>query len=473
MTTPVPGRSRRLRSPLLRGAVVGACALVLGPLAAAQENQSQPDASATSDEDADGDWQLRFNAIEEVRLRAALAPDEVDEDGRLYLSSGLIDPSGRFDGDLALGLWGDFNGVPAADAATGFAEVHDVRNPPVWFDVYALSAGYNTGTWLTELRAGRQTIDRGTPIAIDGASVRIRPWERVLELFAFGGRSVHYFELNEGLFEDWVGSVGAEVRPLPDVKLQLDYRLLREDAASAASIVNNSYGIAGWYRLGDWVQARAYLRGVDLTLSQVGGALRVVWPGQDLGAEFSVHAQPMELRELNELDDPYFAILGASQPYLRWRATVFKGFATDFGTYGVQLGGTGRHLLAGSEGPFNRNFGRLFAQATASDIVVKGPFVNLVLERDSDRFDLGGHGVWSVGGAAGYQARWLRGELGSSYDQYKYTYFHSVDELQDVRTFYGELSVRPKDFLTVRARYQFERFAWDVHTLWFSLAQAY
>ncbi|MBN2358475.1 MAG: hypothetical protein JXR83_03420, partial [Deltaproteobacteria bacterium] len=138
-----------------------------------------------------------------------------------------------------------------------------------------------------------------------------------------------------------------------------------------------------------------------------------------------------------------------------------------------QLGGSGRHLLAGIEGPFNRNFGRLFVQATATDIAVRGPFANLTLGRDSDRFDLAGHGVWSVGGSAGYEAGWLRGEVGSSYDQYKYTYYHTVDEIEDVRTFYGELRVRPRGYLSVRARYQFERFAWDVHTLWFSLAQAY
>ena len=418
-------------------------------------------------------WRLELRADEELRSRVSLEPDESDVDARLYLGASAATPDEAFSGDLALGLWWDIDGLPDTGTPTGLSQVRQLDEPPLWFDVYALSAAYQSRGLLRAARVGRLSIDRGLPLLLDGASVELAPIARYLELFVYGGRSVHFFELDAGLFEDWVASVGVASRPLRDLRLELDYRFQWESTERIEGMIDHGYGLGAWYRLDDWARLRAYLRGIDDALAFAGGALQVQWPSQELGAELRVHAQTTELRELNELDNPFFLTLGPSRPYLRWKADAWKAFSSAFGTYSLHLGGDGRHLVDGGESPFNRDFGRLYAMAQAVDIVVDGPFAMLVLARHGERFDFAGHGVWAVTGSAGYQARAWRVEAGSAYDSYKYTYYQSVDELQDVLTLFADAQVRPFDLLSVRVRYAYERFAWDVHTLTFGLSQVF
>ncbi|MFH1811423.1 MAG: hypothetical protein ABIJ09_21965 [Pseudomonadota bacterium] len=443
------------------------------PEAGAESSAAEPAATASAEIDSGPGWQLRFFADEEARVRVAIAPDETDIDGRLYLDASVADPEDHFGGAAALGLWADFDGVNHPANPSGFTEIHEPRSLPAWVDVYSLHARYQSHDMVRQVRAGRLVVQHGLPLTVDGAHVALAPLGPMLEIFAFGGRSVHFFEVSQDLFEDWIASVGVASEPLHGLKLELDYAFHVEDTENEQGLQEHSYGLTGWYRLDDWLGVRGYVRGLDAELSHVGGAVRGRWAEQDLGAELSVQAQTVELGELSEVADPYFTTLGKSLPYLRWRLDLFKGFDTEVGSYALHLGSDGRHVLSDEESRFNRTFNRIYAMATATDIVIHGPFASLTLARHSVDYDFAGDGLWSVSGAAGYADRSLRAEVGSSYDMYKYTYYFSVDEIQDVRTVYAELRYKPWDFLALKARYQYELFAWDIHTVTVGVSQVF
>ncbi len=437
------------------------------------ETETETETTTVTEAEVEPGWQLDFVADEDLRVRAAIDPDEVDVDGRLYLDARVMDPGDSFGAEAALGMWSDFDGVNKPEDPTGFAEIHEPRSLPIWVDVYSLAARYQDSGLVRSARAGRLVVQHGLPVTLDGAAIELAPLGHWLELFAFGGRSVHFFEVEQELFEDWVAALGVATQPMPGLKLELDYSFHVEDTDTENGLMEHGYGLTAWYRLGGWFGARLNARGLDDRLSHLGGALRGGWPEQDLGVELSVKTQLIELHELAELADPYFATLGHSDPNLRWRLDAYKGFETELGVYALHLGGDGRQLLRGETSTFNRNFGRLYLMATAHDIVVDGPFLTLAFERHSVGWDFVGQGLWTLSGSAGYAAGDLRAELGSRYDSYKYTYYSSVDEIQDVRTVYAEARYRIFDLLSLRARYQFERFAWDVHTVRVGLAQVF
>ena len=133
----------------------------------------------------------------------------------------------------------------------------------------------------------------------------------------------------------------------------------------------------------------------------------------------------------------------------------------------------GRQLVDDDETPFNRNSGRAYVLFSAADIAVKGPFITAVFERWADGPAIDDDGLWSVGGSAGYDVERFRCEVGSNYQLYKYDYYLDVDERVHVRTVFADFKVKALDWLAVKARYEYELFDRDVHTVTIGLSQIY
>lgn len=416
--------------------------------------------------------------------------DESDHDLRLYVEGGARDAEDRFSGRLAVGLWWDLDGVPDQ----GFTTLGSMRDGHAFSpEVYSLYGEYHANAaagrraLMRLARVGRQTAEYGLPATFDGATVRMRPLAPYLELFLFGGRTVHFFESDAELFEDWVASLGAEIRPVRDVRLVLDYRLSVEDqlidaaaddegeAGIRESVQDHGYGLTGWYRPAAWARVKAYGRGLNEYFAHAGGAGRLLWDTMDLGFDFKVDAQLVTLDEVNEMLNPFYAVLGQSLPNLRWKADLFKNFETKKGDYAVHAGWAGRAVLEDATGPFNRDFGRVYLLAAATDIVVKGPFVALVADAHFTGLspDFTTEGFITAGGSAGYKNKKLKAEVGSYYQRYKYRYYQQVDEIADVRTWSGSVSYKLTHWLKAKLKYEYEQFDWDVHTVIFSLSQHY
>jgi len=460
----------------------GAAAATAAEATPADEASAPAAEPAVQSEAAAGEekWSFRVFADERYRFRASAAPDERDQDLRLYFDFGAADPSDHIGTDLAFGFWWDLDGSPSEDAVTAFASPRDSGND-VWFDVYRLSAEYHSSGVVELVRAGRQTAEHGKPLVFDGASVVLRPVSPYLELFVHGGRSVHFFEIDQGLFEDWLASVGVVVRPLPDLRLEADYLFTIEDRIIEANTeelvksdqtTDHEAGLTAWYRW-EWLNVKAYLRSLNDGLSLVGGDLRFEWPDKLAGVEVGAKAQPMTIDEATEASDPYLVALGKSLPFAKFHLDAWKGYQTCWGLYAIHLGYEGRQLIDHDAEPFNRNFGRAYVLLTGSDLGVKGPFVSLVFERWGDSPALTGDGLWTVGGSAGYDHPYVRLEAGTNYQRWKYDYYRDLNERADVQTVFVDAKGKLLGWLSLFTRYEFERFDRDVHTVVVGLSQNY
>lgn len=475
-------RGDRAPAPL---ALAGALLLFFAapaPVRAAAE----PEGSAAA-----GGWTVTLDLAEAYRFRHATAPetgaaqaaygvgadDESDQDLHLFLTSRVHDGREHFAADLALSLWADVDGRAPGGTPSDLGGVYDSgTSPSVWFDVYRLSAEYRTRGVLALARAGRQSAEHGPPATFDGATVRLRPTPRTLELFAFGGRTVHFFETDAAVFEDWIGSAGAVVRPLRQLRIELDYRFRQEDTTTRSGLTDNGYGAAVWYLATDWLRLKGAVRGIDDRVSHVGLDANASWDALAFGVSARIEGQPAPLREVNERDDPYFAVLGESLPHVRFLLDVWKTFDTRAGRYGLHLGWTGRFLLGDEPTRFNRDYGRLYLLAEGTDLFVRGPFASFVLEYHytHEGSGFGDGGLFAVGGSVGYDVPVFRAELGTIYQRIRYDYFRDADEVEDVRTVFLDLGARPWPWLSVRARYDFEkRVDHDVHAVTVTLTQRY
>ncbi|MBI5524900.1 MAG: hypothetical protein HY897_01055 [Deltaproteobacteria bacterium] len=423
-------------------------------------------------------WQFHGAAKESFRGRQSSIPDERDQDVDLYLDLAATDPSGRFVAEGAAAAWWDIDGT-SRTPGFGLRSLRETTDPALWVDVYRLSAEYRSPSDLVRLaRAGRQEAEHGLPEIFDGAAVELRP-ARWLGLFAFGGRTEHFYELRPKVSEDWLGSAGAVLRPVENLKIDIDYRLLSEDVPADSEgaktpLTTNSYGVTGMYRFGEWLRAKLYARGLDASLSNAGGAVGATNQERLMGVEVRLDTQTVAIKEINEANDPYYLVLGESLPFARWRLDLFKGFSTSAGTYTLHIGYEGRNLLRDDETVFNRNTSRLYSLFTAADVGIKGPFAGLLFERNSAGLDLfGGQGIWAVGGSAGWDRGILRAEAGTYYQRFAYVYYQDVEELADVRVFFGDVRLRIREWISARTRYQYEAFDRELHTLIVGLTQAW
>jgi hypothetical protein len=435
-----------------------------------------PDAApaAQVEEKAAPPWAVTANATEEYRFRSSDSPSESDHWGRLFLNVEANSPTDTFAVRGAAGFWMRFSGAPDVGLPYGLASEH-TDNP--WLDVYSLSADWRPNGILQRVRLGRQETEYGQPETFDGLSLVLRPIP-ILRVFAFGGRTEHFFEVEQGFFEDWLASAGVEIRT-ESLKIVADYRFLREAVADSnidptvkKRLTNNSYGIAAWYRYGGWLRARAQVRGLDASLSQVSAAVRAEWVAQQLGAEAKIDVQPVELGEINEFDNPFFLTLGSSKPHLKARVDLFKGFTSNAGEYAIHLGGDARALFnSADDSAFNRNLLRAYLLVSAQKIGGTGLFASVTGEYDSvSSVD---KGVFAVGGSLGWDQKPVRAEVGTAYLRYQYRYYALPEEIADVREIYADVKVRVVSWLALRARYSFEIFDRRLHTVTVSLSQAY
>ncbi len=417
-------------------------------------------------------WTFRSYAKEQYRVRTSPEPDETDQDLNLYLDAGLADAKGRFGADLSLGLWWDLDDTPQLGASPTFASVRDESD--VWFDVFTLSTEYHSDGLVKLARAGRQVAEYGKPLTYDGGSLVLRPLKPYLEVFAFGGRTVHFFEVDADLFEDWIASVGAAVRPTRDLRLELVYRYMAEDTPAKNGVNDKIVRFSGWLRRGDWLRAKAYIETIDDHVGWVGGAFRLESLPREVGVDFNLKTQTKTYRDFSEQEDPFFLTLGESLPYLRFRADAWKTLTTDNGVFGVHMGFDGRWLIQGyDEEVFNRNFGKAYVLADLVDIGIKGPFLTFSFERWGVGPSFESDGLWTVGGSGGYDGDKLRVEGGTYYNRYRYQYYQVVEERNDVRTVFADLRVKPVAWLTLAGSYEFERFDRDLHTVTVGLTEKF
>ncbi len=417
-------------------------------------------------------WTFFSRAEEGLKYRTLNDTGVHDLDFDLYADFSMSDPTDRFGLDASLGFWADLDGTEdLREPEPEWASVRDADNP-TQVEVYRLSGEYRGEGALRLVRLGRQTSEFGRPVTLDGGAVHLRP-HRMLGLYVLGGRTVHFFENGQGLFEDWLASAGAQLFPLESLKLELDYRFYHEDTDSEDALDQHAYRLSAWFRHDTWLNLKGFFEGLDEKPALAGLAAKLESIRHGLGFDLEAEVQPVALKGVAEAHDPYFSILGESLPQARYQGKIWKNFETLAGHYGLFLGVEGRQLLPGeSETDFNRNSGRGYFMATGDDVGTKGPFFSLVVERWATQAG-DGPGFWTAGGSLGWDANVLRAEVGSFYQHVKYDYEQSVTESMHVRSVFADLKGSILPWLDAALRYELDVGDRSEHTLRFRLIQTY
>lgn len=452
--------------------------------------------AAHASDEASG-WDARLGGLQEYRLRATPDPSANEQTLHLGLDLDAAHASRRFLASASLGLWVQTagpapfpgpGGAPAGADPSSLAGIFAQKNP--WLGVFTLYGEWTPGTLLRLLRVGRQSTEHGRPSTFDGAYALAGTGR--LAAFAFAGRTEHFYELplagasSTGPFEDWIASAGLQARPGPDVRLEADYRLLREVVTTAdagrAPRVDHSWGGAAWLRAGDAFTGKVALRALGARLAEVGAQAHLSSEALQAGLDARFAAQPVELGELAEQEGPLFATLGPSLPHARWRLDGWKAFAPGPLRLAAHLGWDGRQLLRGEEVPFNRNTSRAFLLLEGGPAALPELSISLGVDRVStsavpflEGTGAQASGLWALDAAA----RWtsaggrLRVEAGTDYHQYQYAYLRDVQERAGVRAAWGALRVGLARGLALRARYQVEVFDRVLHTATLGLVQSW
>ena len=440
-----------------------------------------------------------FFTGEEFRERRSSLPDENDALARLTIDASGASGDDKLSANLGLGLWWEVDGQPPADSVNSFDSIHGTPGSPFWLDVYRLNIEYKPDGLLRLLRVGRQDAEHGRPATFDGADAEFNVAPRV-QLFAFGGRTVHFFEIDPKIFEDWIGSAGANIRVNDDIKLELDYRILRDSVPTQADVsvfapgpvlgvgqlpqtlgvgpvvqtlfTDNTYGGTLQFRHGGWALGRIWARWIGNAWESVGGAGRIQTADAQAGIEAKLDIQPVTLDELNEFDNAYFLTLGQSLPHLKATLDAWKAFETGSGIFSAHLGGDVRQLLSGTEGLFNHNLVRAYLLATASKILGSNFYASVTGEFDRDGFNAP-DGTLTASANLGWSNQCLKFEGGTYFQRWRYVYYEQPEEFANVRGYYADASYRLNRKYTFRGRYSYEIFDRILQTFTVSLSQAF
>jgi hypothetical protein len=434
-------------------------------------------------------WSANLWLTQEYRYRTAGAPTvatpsplgeapaqqpKTDQDLRLTLDGTFLGLGEHAVGTVSAAFWRDMDGqVPRGDPAL-FGDLQGLAQP--LFVLYALSAEWRRSTPLERLALGRQQAAHGLPVTFDGGSVDLRFWQRRLSCFAYGGRTVHFFEADPGFLEDWLVGGGAGLRLTQHLQLEVDSRYLHETVLAAGGepgnpVATNSYGLSLTGRW-DELSGKLFARGMNHRFSHLGGVFHLLLPRAGLGVDGQTTVQLVPLGEIAESESPYYSMLGNSLPHLRARLETWKDFRLGEKAAVTLAAGTRlRQLLYDQPVRFNRNMSALYLRGDLNDLPWQGVFASVMAEwnlpgqaSDSSRF-------FTVGGTAGYRSRRLRGEVGTYFQRFKINYYRDVEELTDARTVYTMAALRVLPQLELRGRYVLEIVDRSIHTAYLTLRE--
>ncbi len=435
------------------------------------------------------EWSGELSLMEEYRVRTANSGPAIssgatgaptvetpkpDQDLRLTLDAQGRGYHDRLRGQISAALWLDVDGRVPSGQPDVFGETSDYRQPLIL--VYSLQAEWRRSLSLEYLRLGRQASEHGLPLTFDGGSLELRLWERRLSLFGYAGRTVHFFESQPGLFENWVTCAGAGYRPTQDVRLEFDSRfehdsIVAQDGQERRWVYAHSYGLTMSTRFEEsW--AKLFVRGLNRSASHAGGALRLSFPSIALGIDAQASAQLRTLGEISENENPFYSLLGPSLPNLRTRLEVWKEIGLgQTTTLNLRAGWRVRQLLRGAERTFNRNFGGVYFETEVDHLAVKGLFATGILEWNYIPWSLTKDSFLALGGGAGYSTRKVKVEAGTYYQRWKVNYYRDVQELQNARTIYGSAGFRALPWLEVRVRYNLEIVDRTIHSAFLTIRE--
>lgn len=464
-------------------------ALAIACLASLPALSRGEESVALKSEPAPSGWSVNLWLTQEYRLRtagsatagsagalgeSAAANPVTDQDLRLTLDGTVVGLQEHLVGTASVALWFDLDGHVPQGQADLFGDAQGLAQPLAV--VYALTAEWRRSQPLDRLIIGRQQSTHGLPVTFDGGALDLRFLERRLSLFAFGGRTVHFFETEPGLLENWLVSAGAGWRLSQTLQVEVDSRYLHEMIIGSGGVLDervktNSYGAtlkARW----DALQGKLFARGINHSFSHVGGMFHLQVPRATLGVDGQATAQLVTLGDIAESESPFYSLLGNSLPHVRARLEAWKEFHVgEKAAFAVAVGTRLRQLLYDQPTAFNRNMNALYVRGDLNDIGWKGAFASVTADWNLPTQSTDSTSFFSLGGTAGYAHREVKGEVGTYFQRFKINYYRAAEELTDARTVYAMASYRVLSQLEIRGRYVLEIVDRAIHSAYLTLRE--
>ncbi len=357
------------------------------------------------------------------------------------------DTTDRWTGHFSARAAWDVDGGSARGSA--FASLADTGGGDVNAFVYDAYADVQRVGPLSHVRVGRQ-FDYDTPIVawFDGALAEFAEFgkQRVTG-GVFGGVPVHPYDASsrgDSLVGAWVA-----FHPWVATSLRADWMHV-EDERSGLGLSNDLFGLAASEQVSERLRWNARYtrledRDRDFELSadwfdaKDAFSWRASW--HRLLAEQQEHA--LEL-------DPFFDQLLTLFPYDDLRFSTSKDFSAKFD---AALGFDLRNVRDSNDvGPFNRDYQRVYATATITDVLP----ASLVLALTGERWHSSDSSVDTLGFDLSRRFdKTVDASLGSFFTLYLFDPFFG-GERDDVRTYYLALRWRKSSSLSFEARYELE-----------------
>jgi len=307
---------------------------------------------------------------------------------------------------------------------------------------------------MSQLRLGRQAGTRDEPIFFDGLAADL-DLAREMILVVYGGRAVHFFELDGTETSDRLWGAGTDMRLFEPTTLSVDYLAARDLRESDDSRLDRQIAVKIEQHFGS--QWRTLLRGRNINGEPRDVRLRVLGAIKAAALDIST-TYFRQIRTQNELSNEtslYFDVLGQSHPFHSLDLKVRWQPGQD---YAVDVGGFRRELLEEEdETPFNRQFTRTYATLEVDNLLVAGVFTILTGEQwDSATTDVSTWGL-EAGYASKSGRRPSRYSIGSYYSLYQYDYYLELGERTRARTYFLDAQVPAGEQFKFTGRFEQEQ----------------
>ena len=342
---------------------------------------------------------------------------------------------------------------------TGFSPLHDIGDSygkPTIANLYEANVVLNGPVrHLARVRIGRQSGTRDEPVVFDGVAMDMG--SETVNVTLYGGAAMHFFEVDRHWGKDTVEGAGVDYTPRPGTGMSADFIALkdkREFTPGDATVHDRMVSLKLWQQFEPYTQVAAkyrYLDGEprDLTLSA-----STVWQAANIDAAASYFRQFRPQNELTTDLSLYYDVIGVSAPYQSFDIKVRKFIAQRVA---VDLGFFKRALLNPSdEGPFDKEFWRVYGDVEVMDLFLNNLSGTLLLEQ----WESQGRSFDAVGADLSYKIRRnkkdARISIGTNYSMYKYDYYTELGVREQVRTWYLTGRYPLNNGFSVNGGYEYE-----------------
>lgn len=341
----------------------------------------------------------------------------------------------------------DLDGADSDDDFV-FYSLSDTYDSRVTGHLYHAYLDVHRQSGFDVVRAGRQVLyETPETVYLDGVRAETSPrGEHAWRAGAYGGvQALPYQSSRDGYY---VLGGFAEARPGETTRLRADWLHASDDGPGDDT--DDLLALKG-----DWAASpRLSLEASTSRFVHDPRDARVAGRWFDAESDLAVEARYYELlspqKDLAVPLDPFYATLFDSFPYREAGFSVGKGLGED---WYLQAGAELRRVVEdGDVGPFNRDFDRWFATASAEDLLPQAIAISATAEvwdGSDERFE-----TWGLDLQRDFGEDW-RADLGSYFSLYKFD-FYLDEEHEHVRTWYAGLRHQATKALSVRVRYELE-----------------